>query len=274
VSTLVTTIPTARWNIYQCAAWIETRDLVEVGRAHTRKAARETIQQIELAWRAGEIVPSGEVDGAPRRPLTAEDASDYSIDLYTREGVVFGGTKIFRHLHQVFPDLYAPGELLPEDQCHVVIRSLNIYPEQVVHDREGAITAAPGTKSRLRHRFIQRLSFDRNEVIKKWRCQDGDDVGPLQVGSAAADDLISRSKRSVRSRSRRGAKGRDFDQFMNEATRLRTENPDLVQEDIAHQLAKLWFDKTHPDAVAQGESYSAADLTSARRWVCRNFFGD
>lgn len=269
MSDQIKTIPAARWDIYQTAAWIETHDLAEVGRAYQRVPARSTINEIELAWRAGAVEPSGEVDGAPRRPLNAEDASDFSIDIYTHDGEEFHGQRMFRHLHPVFPNLYEPGELLPEGECHVVIQSRRVYPEELVHDLIGAVVHAPGSMQALRHRFILGLTFDRKQVMDRWPAKNEaiETVARLNSGI---------TKQSARTK--RGAKSkRDFEPYraaMKETIDMKWLDkskapPHGLMEEMTHLLASLWFKKERGN---KAETYAQKDVDAARRWVKRNFF--
>jgi hypothetical protein len=176
-------MPAARWDIWECAAWIERRTLSWIGSAYDLAPSRPTIEEINRAWRAGEIAPSGEVDGAVRRVLTPEDARDYSILLIAGDST-FGGVEQVEaalragelHLsaHHVFPNLYPPNRRLCEDGALIVVMSFRVYPEQLVHDRYGAIILNPDGVQRMRHRFIMGILFDRESVIAKWPARSED----------------------------------------------------------------------------------------------------
>jgi hypothetical protein len=267
-------IPTARWNIAECAAWIETKDLAEVGRAHKMVPARQTIKEIEIAWRSGEISPSGEIDGAPRRVLTADDANDYSIDLYDREGYELLGATVFRtsSLHHVFPHSYQPGQLLAADEFLIVVRSLRAYPEELVLDRYGAVELARVTNARMRWRFILGLSFDRNEVIEKWPVHH--DSGEAQAAPAAANDP---AKKGLGRRS-----GYDFDPYRSAAEQfIKGEAPAWtiaskpaprgLKEKITKQVACWWWDANKPKGYPGWKSCPQRVITAARRWVTEEF---
>jgi hypothetical protein len=163
----IKSIPSPNWDIFQTAAWIETRDLAEVERCYLRIPARESIAQIAAAWRAGTVLSSGEIDGASRRALTCDDAMDYSIIFFAPDAPPCADVDepVFRP-HSIFPQLYGPDASL--DSCLIVFRSRRVYPEQLVHDRYGAVVLNPDGEQRMRHRFIHGLLFNRKSIIEKW----------------------------------------------------------------------------------------------------------
>jgi hypothetical protein len=98
------------------------------------------------------VCASGEVDGQLRRVLTAEDASDFSIQIVKRYRVRL---RLFANKADVEPGV-------------LMVRSNRLYPSQLVHDRCGDPVFLYGSHQSLRHRFIKGMLFDRKAVIEKW----------------------------------------------------------------------------------------------------------
>lgn len=195
-----------RWDIWECASWIETRDLDHTADARHRVPTHLTIEKIESAWRAAEIVLSGEVDGESRRLLTVEDAYDYAIELYTRQGKDCGPLGVLFQYppRSLFPDLFENDDGSPDSNFIVVI-SRRPYPDAVVHDKRCACEAG------MRHRLILGLLFDRRSVIERWP-PDGDtrksmagdksEIGRAAAGSARGKSPVGRDALKVDLRER------------------------------------------------------------------------
>jgi hypothetical protein len=140
------------WGILECAIWIDKHSLEEVAGARIHSPSSYAIDELNKAWQSGKVCASGEVDGQPRRVLTAEDASDFSIQIVKRHRVRL---RLFANRADVEPGV-------------LVVRSNRLYPSQLVHDRCGDPLFLYGSHQSLRHRFIKGMLFDRKTVIEKW----------------------------------------------------------------------------------------------------------
>ena len=93
------------WGILECAIWIDKHSLEELAGAHLHSPSSYAIEEINKAWQSGKVCPSGEVDGQPRRPLTAEDAGDFSIQVIKWE-------KAWQRVFKGSPDIERNGVIV------------------------------------------------------------------------------------------------------------------------------------------------------------------
>jgi hypothetical protein len=280
------------WTIWETSTWIETRNFLEVKEAYKgRTPSRKTLFEVHAAWKAGEISASGEIDGQPRRKLTSDDAYDFDITLYTRDGepVMLARSRnadedtpwrILSHeselrpdeecrpfplpdgaplmastdkrFQSIFPDLFKSGRRFDENEAYILVRSARPYPEERVHDRRPAATLGPDGQLRMRHRFIYGMLFDRNSITSKWPASANQE---FRFSDRAGEPPSPKKKRGPRPTKKMDAV---------EAMRKDLDTGVLTLHDLENMLEKEL-------EVRYGRCAKRTVLRDARLMLCRTY---